>query len=332
MADRAAYDVLGVGNAIVDVLAKVDDDFVTKQKVTKGSMTLIDEERAIELHHAMPASVTVSGGSAANTITGLASFGAKTAYLGKVADDKLGKVFHRDIRAAGVDFDTHPLKNGPATARCLILVTPDAERTMNTFLGASTMFDEKDIDLDRIASAGIVYLEGYLFDRKEAKSAFVRASVIAEANGRKVALTLSDRFCVDRHRESFRHLVTNHIDILFANEDELLALYETRDFDAAVQLARADNVLAFVTRSAKGSIILSGDEVHVVDSIPPTPSLVDTTGAGDQYAAGALYGLTKGRPLVECGRLGAIAATEVISHFGPRPETSYRDLAEAAGF
>lgn len=330
MADRAAYDVLGVGNAIVDVLARVEESFLEEHAVPRQGMNLIDEARAEALYAAMPPAVEVSGGSAANTIAGIASFGGETAYLGKVADDQLGTVFAHDLRALGVDFDTAPLKGGPATARSLILVTPNAERYMNTFLGASTLFDEKDIDQARVAAAQIVYLEGYLFDREEAKAAFVRASEIAKANDRKVALTLSDGFCVDRHRASFRQLVAHHIDILFANEEELLSLYETPDFDAALQAARADNVLAFVTRSAKGSVILAGDEVHVVDAVAPT-ALIDTTGAGDQYAAGALFGLTHGRALIDCGRLGSLAAAEVIGHFGPRPETRYADLAAVAG-
>ena len=330
MIDSARYDVLGVGNAIVDVLASVDDAFLTREDVAKGGMTLIDEARATSLYAAMPSAVEASGGSAANTIAGVASLGGRTAYLGKVANDQLGDVFVHDIRSGGVDFDTPALSGGPATARCLILVTPDAERSMSTFLGASTLFAESDIDADKVAAAKIVYLEGYLFDREEAKAAFVRAAEIAKKHARKVALTLSDEFCVDRHRASFRQLIRNHADIIFANEGELLALYETNDFDSALQQARTDSVLAFVTRSAKGSVILAGDEVHVVDAVAPTPALVDTTGAGDLYAAGALFGLARGRNLVDCGRLGSIAAAEVISHFGARPEKSLKALAEAA--
>jgi sugar/nucleoside kinase (ribokinase family) len=332
MPDRARYDVIGLGNAIVDVLARVDEAFVARESAApKGGMTLIEEERAVSMYAAMPPSLEASGGSAANTIAGVASFGGTTAYMGKVADDQLGTVFRHDIRAAGVEFDTAALKGGPATARCLVLVTPDGERAMNTFLGASSLFSEADVDAEKVAAAKIVYLEGYLFDRDAAKAAFVRAAEAAKARDRKVALTLSDAFCVDRHRESFAQLVKNHIDILFANERELLSLYETDDFDAALQRARADSVLAFVTRSAKGSVILAGNDVHIVEAIPPVPGVVDTTGAGDQYAAGALFGLARGRPLIDCGRLGAVAAAEVISHLGPRPETSLKGLAEAAG-
>ncbi len=327
----ARYDVLGVGNAIVDVIARVDAGFLDAHGAPRQGMTLIDEARAEELYAAMPPGVETSGGSAANTVAGVASFGGRTAYLGKVADDPLGAVFAHDLKSIGVDFAAAPLSGGPATARSLILVTPDAERYMNTFLGASTMFDEADIDADKVAAAAVVYLEGYLFDREEAKRAYVRAAEIAKASGRRTALTLSDAFCVDRHRDSFRHLVNHHTDILFANESELLSLYESNDFDAALQAARADSVLAFVTRSAKGSVIVAGEEVHIVDAVPPTPELVDTTGAGDQYAAGVLFGLAQGLPLVECGRLGSLAASEVIAHVGPRPATSLRRLAETAG-
>jgi sugar/nucleoside kinase (ribokinase family) len=333
MSDRARYDVIGLGNAIVDVLVQVPDDFVAKQsEAPKGAMTLIDEPKAKALYAAMPAgAIEAPGGSAANTIAGVGSFGGKAAYLGKVADDKLGQSFRQKIRDNGVDFDVTPLTNGPGTALCLILVTPDAERAMNTYLGASSLFGLKDLDEKKIADSKIVYLEGYLFDREDAKAAFVRAAEVAKANKREVALTLSDAFCVDRHRASFQQLVKNHVDILFANERELLSLYETTDFDEALQRVRLDSVFAFVTRSAKGSIIIAGDSVHIVDVVPPKPKLVDTTGAGDQYAAGALFGLANDLSAVQCGRLGAIAAAEVISHMGPRPETSLRQLAVKAG-
>jgi sugar/nucleoside kinase (ribokinase family) len=333
MSDNARYDVLGLGNAIVDVLVQVDDAFVARESASpKGGMTLIDEDRALAIYKAMPkTAVEAPGGSAANTISGVGSFGGRAAYLGKVADDVLGRSFRQKIREGGVDFDVAPLTDGPSTAVCMILITPDAERAMNTYLGASSLFGVPDLDESKIAAAKIVYLEGYLFDREEAKAAFVRAAEVAKANGRKVALTLSDSFCVDRHRASFSQLVKHHVDILFANERELLSLYETEDFDAALQHARADSVLAFVTRSGKGSVVLSGDEVHIVDAVPPKPALVDTTGAGDQYAAGALFGLANGLPHVTCGRLGSLAASEVISHMGPRPETSLRQLAIHAG-
>jgi sugar/nucleoside kinase (ribokinase family) len=332
MTDRARYDVIGLGNAIVDVLARVPDEFLARHsKSGKGGMTLIDDLDAESIYAAMPPSVESSGGSAANTIAGVASFGGKPAFLGKVADDQLGNVFAHDIRTIGVAFDVPPLVGGPATARSLILVTPDGERAMNTFLGAASLFSPNDLDPERIAAASIIYLEGYLFDRDAAKAAFVDAAAIAKMHGRQVSLTLSDAFCVDRHRESFRKLVANHVDILFANERELMSLYETQDFDAALQQAREDSVLAFVTRSAKGSVILAGEEVHIVDAIPPVPGVVDTTGAGDQYAAGALFGLARGRPLIECGRLGSLAAAEVISHVGARPVVSLRTLAAEAG-
>jgi sugar/nucleoside kinase (ribokinase family) len=333
MPDRARYDVLGVGNAIVDVLAGVDDAFIDRESVSaKGGMSLIEEDKAQSIYEAMPdGRIEASGGSAANTMAGIASFGGAAAYLGKVAGDALGKVFASDIRSIGVDYDVSPLEGGPSTARCIILVAPDGDRAMNTYLGASSLLGVGDLDADKIAAAKIVYLEGYLFDRDAAKAAFVRAAEIAKAHDRQVSLTLSDAFCVDRHRASFAQLVKNHVDILFANERELLSLYETDDFDAALQRARADSVLAFVTRSAKGSVILAGEEVHIVDAVPPVPRVIDTTGAGDQYAAGALFGLARGRPLIECGRLGSIAAAEVISHFGARPETSLKALAGAAG-
>lgn len=321
------YDVVGVGNAIVDVIARVDDAFLTAHGVAKDAMTLIDEARAKELYAAMPPSQETSGGSAANTMAGVASFGGQAAYLGKVADDQLGAVFAHDIRAIGVDFATQPLADGPATARSLILVTPDAARSMNTFLGASALLDERDVDAATIAAARIVYLEGYLFDREEAKRAFVHAAEAAAAASRRVALTLSDTFCVDRHRDSFRHLVTHHTDILFANEAELLSLYETDDVDAAVEAVRADSALAFVTRSEKGALVIAEHEVQAVPAAPIDGELTDTTGAGDQFAAGVLFGLARGRTPVDAARLGAIAAAEVIAHYGARPETNLATLA-----
>ncbi len=323
------YDVLGVGNAIVDVIATTDDQFLTDHEVAKGGMTLIDEPRAASLYAAMPPAQEISGGSAANTLAGVASFGGRAAYLGKVADDQLGDVFAHDLRAAGVEYDTPPLTDGPSTARCLIMVTPDAQRSMNTFLGASTMFSASDIDDAKIADAAYVYLEGYLFDRDEAKAAFVRAAEVARAAGRQVALTLSDGFCVDRHRASFRQLVARHVDVVFANEDEILSLYQTEDFDDAVAQVRGDNALAFLTRSEKGSLVVSKDGLHPIAIEPVSPGVVDTTGAGDLYAAGALFGLSQGRPLDECGRLGAIAAAEVISHVGARPMVSLRERGAA---
>lgn len=331
MTGDARYDVLGVGNAIVDVIGSVDDAFLNANSVAKGAMTLIDEDRAATLYQAMPPSQESSGGSAANTMAGVASLGGKACYLGKVADDQLGEVFAHDLRAAGVDFDVAPLKDGPSTARCLILVTPDAQRSMSTFLGASAMFSDDDIDADKIGAAKITYLEGYLFDREEAKRAFVRAAEIAAAKSRRVALTLSDAFCVDRHRDSFRHLVQNHVDYLFANETEILSLYETETFDEAVERVRADCRTAFLTRSEKGSVVVSSEGAQSVDAVAPDPALVDTTGAGDLFAAGAMFGLANERPLAVCAHLGSIAAAEVISHYGARPQKNLAELAADAG-
>ncbi len=326
-----AYDVVGVGNAIVDVIASVEDTFLTDNAVAKGAMTLVDEERSADLYDAAPPAREASGGSGANTVAGVASFGGRAAYFGKVADDQLGAVFTHDIRAGGVHFETAPLSGGPATARCLIFVTPDAQRSMNTFLGASTLFGEDDLDEGVIASGAITYLEGYLFDRPDAKRAFERAADIARAAGRKVALTLSDSFCVDRHRESFLDLVRERVDILFANETEAVSLFQSADFHAAAQALAETGTLAFVTRSELGSVVVDGDARHAVDAEPVANAVLDTTGAGDQYAAGALYGLAQGRTPAEAGRLGSLAAAEVIAHYGARPEQSLRDLAAHAG-
>jgi sugar/nucleoside kinase (ribokinase family) len=324
------YDVLGVGNAIVDVLASCDDAFITQHQLEKDAMLLIDEARAESLYAAMPPAIEISGGSAANTLAGIASLGGQGAFFGKVADDQLGGVFTHDLRAAGVEYDTPALSGGPATARSLILVPPDARRAMNTFLGASTLFSEEDVDEGRVKAAKITYLEGYLFDREEAKAAFVRAAEIAQAAHRRVALTLSDKFCVDRHRSSFRQLVRNHVDILFANEAELTALYET-DFDEALAQVAAETRLAVVTRSEKGAVVASGGELTSVPA-EPVDDVVDTTGAGDMFAAGFLYAHARDYAPAECARLGAIAAAECISHFGARPETDLARLAREKGF
>ena len=324
------YDVVGLGNAIVDIIDAVSEEFLTDWEIRKDGMTLIEEDRARDLTREARSALVTPGGSGANTIAGLASFGADVAYIGKVADDELGKIFRKDMTDDGILFDTPPLPNGPATARCIIFVTPDGARSMNTFLGASVMFSPADVNEDAVRAGKILYLEGYLFDREDAKAAFVHASEIAQAAGRKVSLTLSDSFCVDRHRESFRHLIKHHVDILFANEAELLSLYETEDFDAAVAALRADQAVAAVTRSEKGSVVIGeGDPIEV--PAEPVEKVVDTTGAGDQYAAGFLYGYANGLPLGLCAKLGHVAAAEVISHFGPRPETSLRELAEKAG-
>lgn len=324
------YDVLGVGNAIVDVLAQVDDAFITTHELAKDAMLLIDEERATSLYAAFPPSEEISGGSAANSLAGVASFGARGAYIGKVANDQLGEVFAHDLRAAGVAYDTAPLEGGPATARCLIAVPPDARRAMNTFLGASALMDEADIDRELVKASTVTFLEGYLFDREEAKRAFVRASEYARAADRRVALTLSDIFCVERHRDSFRQLVKNHVDVLFANEAELKSLYETEDFDAALAAVRAETRVAAVTRSEKGAVVVSGAEEARVPATP-VETIVDTTGAGDLFAAGFLTGYARGADLETCGRLGVIAAGEIISHMGARPQVSLAALAAKAG-
>ena len=321
-------DVVGIGNAIVDVIAHSSDAFLAEQKIAKGAMTLIDADRATELYGLMEPAIEASGGSAANTIAGLASFGGKAGFIGKVRNDQLGDVFAHDIRALHVAYDTPPATDGLPTARCLILVTPDAQRTMNTFLGACQALGPDDVDASLVESAQVTYLEGYLWDPPEAKKAFRKATDIAHAAGRKVALTLSDAFCVDRYREEFRALVKNQIDILFANEAEITSLYEAKDFDEALQYVRKDCRFAALTRSEKGSVVISGDEIHVVDAEKGV-DVVDTTGAGDMYAAGFLYGLTHGKSLPDCGRLGCIAAAEVISHVGARPETPYKELMKA---
>jgi sugar/nucleoside kinase (ribokinase family) len=269
----------------------------------------------------------ISGGSCANTMAGIAALGGRAAYIGKVRDDQLGQVFRHDIAAAGVSFDTRAAKDGPSTARCLILVTPDAQRTMNTFLGACVNLGPEDVEEKRIAAAGITYLEGYLWDPPRAKEAFVRAARLAHAAKRRVALTLSDPFCVDRHRDSFQALVKDHIDILFANEAEIASLYHAPDFDSALQQVRGHCEIAVLTRGPKGSVIVSGDEVHVIDAAP-VKQVVDTTGAGDLYAAGFLHALAKGEPLARCGRIASLAAAEAISHYGARPEADLKALVK----
>ena len=325
---RADIDVLGIGNALVDVLSHATDDFLRTQGLVKGTMLLIDEPRADALYAAMGPGVEVSGGSAANTIVGVASLGGRAHYVGKVRDDQLGEVFSHDLRSTGVGYATPMATSGPPTGRCLIMVTPDAQRTMGTYLGASVHLGTADIDKRFIERAGIVYLEGYLFDPPEAQEAFRTAADIAHAAGRKVALTLSDPFCVDRHRAAFLELVERHVDILFANEAEIRSLYQARDFETAVALVRRHCEVAALTRSERGSVIVAGDEVHVV-AAHPVQAVVDTTGAGDLYAAGFMLGLSRGLGLPTCGRLGALAAAEVISHVGARPMTPLADLAKA---
>lgn len=326
------YDVVAVGNALVDVLAQVSEEFIAAQKkasgMEKGVMTLIDQVRAVELYAQMGKGIETSGGSAANTMAGLASFGGSGAFIGKVAEDALGKVFRDDMRKMGVRHDTQPLIMGAPTGRCLILVTPDAHRTMNTFLGASVELGPDDVDADLIASAKITYLEGYLFDRPQAKDAFITAAQYAHDAGHRVALTLSDPFCVDRHRSDFIKLVQNHVDILFANEDEIKSLFLQNNFDDAAAAVGEHCEIAVLTRSEKGAVIQTGKSSIAVPASPA--KVVDTTGAGDQFAAGFLYGFTQGKGLAECGRLGALAAAEVISHIGPRPHKSFAELISKA--
>ena len=318
-------DVVCVGNAIVDVLAQVEDAVIEENGMVKGTMALIDANQAEALYAAMSRGVETSGGSAGNTASGLASLGAKCAFIGKVRNDHLGDIFAHDIRAVGAEFATPAATKGPPTARCLILITPDAQRTMNTFLGASVNLCPADIDEGLISRAKVTYLEGYLWDRDAAKAAFQCAAEIAHAHNRMVSLSLSDPFCVDRHRDSFRALVADHVDILFANEDEILSLYEVDDFHAALKHVQADCRIAALTRSEKGAVVVSGDEVHSIDA-EPVSAVVDTTGAGDQFAAGFLRGFTRGDDLETCARIGAITAAEVINHVGPRPQVNLAEL------
>jgi fructokinase len=322
------FDILGIGNAIVDVVTRADDTFLSKHAMRKGGMALIDAARAEALYAGMPPGQESGGGSAANTCAVAAALGARVAYLGKVADDQLGAAFRNDIAAAGVHFPSAPLVGGAPTARSLILVTPDGQRTMNTYLGACVAFAEDDVDTALVADAAVLYLEGYLFDPPAAQAAFRRAAAAAHAAGRQVALSLSDPFCVDRHRAAFRALVRHDVDILFANQMEVTSLYEVNSFEEAMEAARQDVALAVLTRSEAGSEILRGAETVSVTAEPT--QVVDTTGAGDAYAAGFLAGLAAGRPLPVCGRLGSIAAAEVIGHYGARPVTDLRALATAA--
>lgn len=323
------FDVTGIGNAIVDVIAPCEDAFLKEMNIERGAMTLIDQARARELYAAMGPATEVSGGSAANTMAGFASFGGKGTYLGLVANDQLGDVFAHDAQAIGLTYRTPRYTLGLETARCYIFVTPDGERSMNTFLGASSEFSEDQIDEDFIANSAITYMEGYLFDKDPAKAGFKKAAQIAHRADRQVALTLSDSFCVHRHRDDFIDLIQKDIDILFANEDELMALYETDTFEEAVEMVRGQCAIAAVTRSEKGSVIIRGGETVTINA-EPVSKVVDTTGAGDQYAAGFLFGLTQQRNLADCGRLGSKAAAEVISHIGPRPQMSYAALDQAA--
>lgn len=324
------YDVVAIGNAIVDIIGRCDDAFLATHGATKGAMTLVDADRVVSLYASMGPGIEASGGSAANTMAGLASFGGRAAFIGKVADDEFGKIFAHDINAIGVKFESAPVSGSDPTGRCLILVTPDGERTMNTYLGIATELDAAQVDPELIKASGIVYLEGYLFDRPAAKTAFREAVKIANAAGRQVALTLSDAFCVDRHRAEFLELIRSGIAILFANEAEITSLYETSSFDDAAARAAADTKLAALTRSEKGSVILSGG-TSVTVPVSPVAKVVDSTGAGDLYAAGFLFGLSRGLELEKSGHVASLAAAEIISHVGARPAQNLGDLARKSG-
>ncbi|MFG3596720.1 adenosine kinase [Bradyrhizobium sp. RDI18] len=327
----AKYDVLAIGNAIFDVFAQTDEKFLADHGMTKGGMALIDEARAASIYRDMGPATEVSGGSAANTIVGIANFGARAAYVGKVKSDQIGGLYTHDIRAAGVAFETRAAEAGPATGCSYILVTPDGERTMNTYLGAAQALNPSDIDEAQIAASRIVYLEGYLWDPQNAKEAFVKAAGIAHGAGRQVALTLSDSFCVDRYRDEFLDLMRKRtVDLVFANEAELHSLYQTSDFEGALKQLRTDTKLAVVTRSEKGCVVVSSDGVVAAPAFP-IEKLVDTTGAGDLFAAGFLFGLVRNASHETCGRLGALAAAEVIQHIGARPQVSLKELAGQNG-
>ncbi len=327
---HARFDALGIGNAIVDVLAHAREEALAELGLEKGAMTLVDAGEAETLYRRMGPGIECSGGSAANTIAGIASLGGRAAFIGKVKSDQLGRVFRHDIQALGVHFPTPPAPVGPATARCLVFVTPDGQRTMQTYLGACIELGPEDVEGELVAAAELTYLEGYLYDPPRAQEAFRKASEVAHASGRKVALSLSDPFCVKRYRAAFQDLVEAHVDILFANEHEIAALYEVPSFDAALQAVRGHCEIACLTRSEKGSVILAGSEVHVIDAAP-VAQVVDTTGAGDLYAAGFLYGYTHGYDLARAGRLGSLAAAEAIGHLGARPERPLAELAREAG-
>jgi sugar/nucleoside kinase (ribokinase family) len=321
----ARFDVAGIGNALVDVIAHADDPFLHDQGLVKGSMTLIDAERATHLYRALGSGVEMSGGSAANTMCGVASFGGRAAYIGKVSDDDFGRVFGHDLRAVGVAFRPGRHLDEIPTGRCIIVVTPDAQRTMNTYLGVSSYLDPDDVDDATVADSAVLYMEGYLFDRTDAKAAFRHAAQVAHRAGRDVSLTLSDSFCVDRHRDDFRALVADEVDLLFGNEDELCSLYELDTFEAAVAAVRRDCRLAAITRGAAGSVVVTAEDIIEVSAVP-VERVLDTTGAGDLYAAGFLFGYTRGADLAACAHLGSIAAGEVISHVGPRPLVELRRL------
>jgi sugar/nucleoside kinase (ribokinase family) len=325
------YDVAAIGNAIVDVIAPATDAWIEEQGLIKGAMQLVDADQSARLYGQMARAVETSGGSAGNTIAGVASFGGKAAYMGKVADDALGETFAREMRAIGARFENAPLTGGKPTAVSMINVTPDGQRTMATFLGASTEFTDADVEAEVIEASRIVYLEGYLFDAEAARRAFAKAAALAHGSDRMIALTLSDSFVVERHRAALLGFIETQVDLLFANEDELKSLFETSDFEQAANALRERVKLAAVTRSEKGSIILSQGERLTV-AAEPVEKVVDTTGAGDQYAAGFMFGLSRGRALQQCGQLASLAAAEVISHYGPRPQVSLAELAARKGY
>jgi sugar/nucleoside kinase (ribokinase family) len=319
------FDVTAIGNAIVDVIAQADDSLLAAHSLPKGAMNLIDADMAEKLYGIMGPGKEASGGSAGNTIAGIAALGGKAAYIGKVAADQLGKIFTHDIRAVGVTYDTPPLTSGLPTARSLIFVTPDAQRTMQTFLGACTQLGPEDVNMDYIEASKVVYMEGYLWDLPRAKQAMLDAALKAKEAGVKVSLTLSDSFCVGRFRDEFLELAEKHVDILFANESEILSLYQTESFDEAVKQVKQHCEIAALTRSEKGSVVVNGNEVHTIAAVPGV-KVVDTTGAGDAYAAGFLYGYTQGRDLATCGRLGGVMAADVISQYGPRSDKDVKKL------
>jgi sugar/nucleoside kinase (ribokinase family) len=323
-------DVVAIGNAIVDIIGRCDDAYLAKHNCPKGHMRLVDTATISSLYDGMGPGTEISGGSAANTAVGVASFGGHAGFIGKIASDEFGKIFAHDIKAAGVAFNGKSISGGAPTSRSLILVTPDGERTMNTLLGISTELTESDLDHGLIQSAKVLYLEGYLFDAPAAKAAFRKSVALAKGAGRQVALSLSDGFCVDRHRAEFKDLIKDGIDIVFANEGEITSLYETADFAQAARQAASHMKMAVLTRGSQGSLILAGGK-QVAVAVDPVSKVVDTTGAGDLYAAGFLYGHTQGLDTAICGRLGSIAAAEIISHTGARPATALAALARTKG-
>jgi len=325
--DVADLDVVGIGNALVDILSHEDDGFVDRHGLTRGSMALIDSERAAELYTAMGPGAEISGGSAGNTMAGIASFGGRAAYIGRVFDDQLGGVFGHDLRATGVVFRSRQAISGPPTGRSLIVITSNGERTMNTYLGAAALLGPDDLDPELIAAAQVTYLEGYLWDRPEAKEAYRVATEIAHEHGKVTALTLSDSFCVQRHRLEWRELIDTSVDIVFANEDEITMLYETTTFREALEEVRTHCQIACLTRGPTGSVIVTSKDEHVIEALP-VARVVDTTGAGDMYAAGFLFGYTHGFDLPAAGRMASLAAAEVLSHIGARPESPFRELLD----